>query len=178
VTGIEKDPDAAARAESRLGRVIRADASEALAALSKEGQLFDAFLFADILEHLEDPVEAMRLARTLASPGATLLASVPNAGHLSLVRDLLRGRFDPVPAGLADVGHVRWFTRGSLGDMLQEAGWRVVSIEAEKGGAAPDAAEFESRVSSWPGLDRESLEAYQWIAVGRADSGRGENGPR
>lgn len=166
-TGIEKDPDAAARAEKVLDRVIRADAEEALGLL--QGELFDVFLFADVLEHLEDPVAVLKRAGAIASPGALLLASVPNAGHLSLVRDLAAGRFDPVPAGLADVGHLRWFTKASLAGVLQESGWRVVSVEGEKGAAPPGAGEFESRLSAWPGLDRESLEAYQWIAVAAAD---------
>src|SRR5262249_50892892 len=103
-TGIERDPDAAARAAGRPRRGLREDGGEALARLAIEGAAFDAFLFADVLEHLDDPAGALKKARALASPGAVLVASVPNAGHLSLARDLARGRFDPVPAGLADAG--------------------------------------------------------------------------
>lgn len=169
VTGIEKDPEAAARAASNLHRVLPGDAVETLARLSSEGESFDAFLFADVLEHLDDPVEPLRRARALARPGATLVASVPNAGHLSLVRDLARGRFDPVPAGLADVGHLRWFTRVSLVDALEEAGWRVESVEGEKAAAAAGAREFEAEIAAWPALDRDSIETYQWIAVAAAD---------
>jgi 2-polyprenyl-3-methyl-5-hydroxy-6-metoxy-1,4-benzoquinol methylase len=168
-TGIERDPHAAARAEKSLDSVIRADAGEALARLEAAGERFDAFLFADVLEHLDDPGAALKKARAIASPGALLIASVPNAGHLSLARDLAAGRFDPVPAGLADVGHLRWFTRASLAEFLEESGWSVVSVEGEKGAAPPDAEEFEKRLTDWPGIDRVSLETYQWIAVAAAD---------
>ena len=135
--------------------------------LGGESRTFDAFLFADVLEHLEDPVRSLSLARKLAAPGATLVASVPNAGHLSLVRDLVQGRFDPVPAGLADAGHLRWFTKASLAEALEEAGWQATSIESWPGAPASDSAGFLAALSDWPDLDRESLMTYQWIAVAR-----------
>lgn len=165
VTGIERDPEAAGRARRRLNRVLEANAAAALESLASADELYDAFLFADILEHLEDPIRVLALARALAAPGATLVASVPNVGHLSIVRDLLLGRFDPIPAGLADVGHLRWFTRSFLAEALEEAGWRVMSIESVGGAPASCADEFLARLVGWPGLDRESLATYQWIAV-------------
>jgi hypothetical protein len=83
------------------------------------------------------------------------------------VRDLVLGRFDAVPAGLADAGHLRWFTRASLGEALEEAGWRVDAIESWPGVPAPESDRFLAALSGWPGLDRESLATYQWIAVAR-----------
>ncbi|MEO8349590.1 MAG: class I SAM-dependent methyltransferase, partial [Acidobacteriota bacterium] len=83
VTGIERERGAAERARSRLDRVIEGEAVAALAELVRAGERFDAFLFADVLEHLEDPIGALVLAHELASPDASLVASVPNVGHLS-----------------------------------------------------------------------------------------------
>jgi 2-polyprenyl-3-methyl-5-hydroxy-6-metoxy-1,4-benzoquinol methylase len=168
VTGIEKDPVYAASAREALDRVIEGEAPDALRALLAEEARFDALLFADVLEHLEDPIGVLRQARGLAEPGATLLASVPNAGHLSLVRDLLLGRFDPVPAGLADASHLRWFTKGFLREALEEAGWVVDRIEGLPGAPAPDATDFLSRLADWPGADPDSLTTYQWLAVASA----------
>lgn len=167
VTGIEHERRAAEQARTRLDRVIEGEAIATLAELVRAGERFDAFLFADVLEHLEDPIEALVLARELASPGASLVASVPNVGHLSLVRDLLLGRFDPLPAGLADAGHLRWFTRASLEDALEEAGWRTVSIEPFDGAPPPNPEPFLDFVARWPGADPASLRAYQWLAVAR-----------
>jgi len=168
VTGIESDSRAAARARGSLDRVLEGDAGEILAALACAGEKYEGFLFADVLEHLQDPIAPLSRARSLAAPGATLLVSVPNVGHLSVVRDLLLGRFDPVAAGLHDAGHLRWFTRGFLEEALDEAGWRVLSIESLPGAPAPDAEEFLSWLSDWPDADRGSLSTYQWLAVARA----------
>jgi len=167
VTGIEREPAAAARARTRLDRVIEGEALAALAELARAGERFDAFLFADVLEHLEDPIAALGFARGIATPEATLVASVPNVGHLSLVRDLVCGRFDPLPAGLADAGHLRWFTRASLRDAVEEAGWRVVSVDPFAGAPPPDPGPFLEFLAQGPEADRESLGAYQWLAVAR-----------
>ena len=102
--------------------------------------------------------------------GARLIASVPNVGHLSLVRDLVAGRFDPLPAGLADVGHLRWFSRVFMREALEEAGWRVEDIQGLAGAPAPDAEKFLGALAEWEDLDRESLATYQWIAVAVADA--------
>jgi SAM-dependent methyltransferase len=167
VEGVERRREAAALARQRLARVHEGDACRVLRRLADEGASYDGFVFADVLEHLSDPVEALALARRLADPGATLVASVPNAGHLSLVRDLVRGRFDPLPAGLADAGHLRWFTRLSLRDSLEEAGWTVAAIDAERGSEPAAVGDFLGSLSGWP-FEREELLAYQWIAVARA----------
>lgn len=169
VTGIERRSADADRARPRLDRLIEGDATAALRQLADEGARFDAFLFADILEHLDDAVGALTIARGLAESGATLVASVPNVGHLSIVRDLVLGRFDPVPAGLADAGHLRWFTRASLEDALEEAGWKTERVEGLPGAAAPDAQGFLERASAFPEVDAASLATYQWVAVARAE---------
>ena len=172
VSGIERDPGSAARARARLDRVHEGEAAAVLEKLAAAPERFDAFVFADVLEHLEDPAGALALARRIASPGAALVASVPNVGHISLVRDLVRGRFDPVPAGLADATHLRWFTRRLLAEALEEGGWTVGSIEGVAGAPARDAEAFLRLLSDWPGFDRESLSTYQWIAIARAGSPR------
>jgi SAM-dependent methyltransferase len=170
VTAVEKDGRLAARARERLDSVLAGDALESLASLARGGESFDAFLFADVLEHLEDPFRALSLARSLARPGAVLVASVPNAGHLSLVRDLLFGRFDPVPAGLADAGHLRWFTRSSVEEMISETGWKAAAIESCPGAPAPEAGQFLASLARWRDLDAVSLETYQWIVVATAEN--------
>ncbi len=167
VTGIEKDPRLASLARQRCDRVLEGDLARILPELEGAGERFGAIVFADVLEHLEDPVAALALGRRLAAPDARLVVSVPNAGHLSIARDLLLGRFDPVPAGLTDAGHLRWFTRLLLAEALVESGWQADSIESEPGAPPPRAEEFLDLAAAWPDADRESLLTYQWIATAR-----------
>jgi SAM-dependent methyltransferase len=168
VTGIEWDALLAARARSRCNRVLEGDLGRILPALERDGERFDAIVFADVLEHLDDPVSALSAGRRVAAPGARLCVSVPNVGHLSIARDLALGRFDPIPGGLTDARHLRWFTRFWLEEALAEAGWRSIAIEGELGAPAPDPTSFLALAAGWPDCDRESLATYQWIASATA----------
>ena len=169
VTGIERDPALAARARRHCDRVLDGDLADVLRRLEAAGERFDALVFADVLEHLDDPVAALADGRRLAAPGAMLLVSVPNAGHLSIARDLLTGRFDPVPAGLCDAGHLRWFTRPFLAEVLAESGWNGAQIESDRGYPASEPEAFLGLASAWPDAERDSLLTYQWIATARAE---------
>jgi 2-polyprenyl-3-methyl-5-hydroxy-6-metoxy-1,4-benzoquinol methylase len=124
IVGIEVVPEAAEVARAVLDEVHLAPVEEALDAL--EGG-FDTVLCLDVLEHLVDPREVLARLRGLAAPGGTLQVSVPNARHLSLVRDLLfRGTFGYTEWGHRDRTHLRWFTRRDLIDVVTGAGWEVV----------------------------------------------------
>ena len=75
------------------------------------------------------------------------------------------GRFDPAPSGLADAGHLRWFSRDFLEEAILEAGWSRPRIERERGAPAPDPSAFLALAAASPDADRDSLETYQWIAT-------------
>ena len=49
-----------------------------------------------------------------------------------MLSDLIRGRFDYVYMGLTCVGHVRFFTRRTIEEMLSIAGWTVVEIAPQE----------------------------------------------
>jgi 2-polyprenyl-3-methyl-5-hydroxy-6-metoxy-1,4-benzoquinol methylase len=165
VVGVEIDPSAAARARASLDSVLARDAREAIRALAAQGERFDVLVLADVLEHLEDPGAVLRAAHAVAAQGATLIASVPNGRHLSIVRDLLHGRFDPVAAGLLDAGHRRWFDGASLTALLAASGWSVRNLQALPGSPAADAGAFKNWCAGFPGADPEGLAAYQWVGV-------------
>ena len=169
LTGIENDPIRAARARETRGyeRILEGDIVDVVPALSAEGARFDVLVFADVLEHFEDPVPILAAARSVVEHGGLLLVVAPNVGHLSLVRDLLLGRHDPVPAGLCDWGHLRWFSKSFLAETIEEAGWHLEKIEGIPGAAPPDPEPFLALARSWPEADLESLATYQWIATAR-----------
>jgi 2-polyprenyl-3-methyl-5-hydroxy-6-metoxy-1,4-benzoquinol methylase len=90
---------------------------------------FDTFCCYDVLEHLADPYAVLRALRSMAAPGARLHVSVPNARHVSLMRDLiLRGTFGYSDWGHRDRTHLRWFTRRDIVAAIEEAGWRVDGV--------------------------------------------------
>jgi len=81
---------------------------------------FDLILCLDVLEHLVDPWGAVdRLVREQLGRGGTLLISVPNVRHHSVLLPLLlRGKWEYQDHGPLDRTHLRFFTRSSAVQML------------------------------------------------------------
>jgi O-antigen biosynthesis protein len=121
VVGIEIDPEMAARAEEFCSRVIVAD----LDSLDLDAELgeerFDAIVAADVIEHLKDPLGALKRLRKFLSPDGTFVISVPNIAHGSVRLALLSGHFEYQDIGLLDSTHLRFFTRETLEQLLDEA---------------------------------------------------------
>src|SRR5437588_7034742 len=134
VVGIEIDPRAAAVARKRIDDVYCGDAREIVALIREK---FDWIIGGDIVEHIDEPWSFLSDLRKVAAPGGRLLLSIPNIAHAAVVSDLIRGRFDYVYMGLTCVGHLRFFTRRTIEEMLSIAGWEVVSIEPQDVTATP-----------------------------------------
>lgn len=162
--GIDRHPGLADTASRNLDEFFSGDAAEGFAELERRNARFDTIVFADFLEHTEDPYVVLKAALRLAEPGATLIVSVPNAGSLPLVEDLLLGRFDPVAAGPADAGHLRWFTRRLLGELLESVGLREIRLLPVP--VPSDGTDFLARLRA-SGIAHlpDELCAIQWLAT-------------
>ena len=123
LTGIEVVPEQAELAQAHYDHVVAAPVEQALEQLDGP---FDTILCLDVLEHLVDPEQVMRDLHGVAAPGARLQVSLPNARHISLIKDLLlRGTFGYTEWGHRDRTHLRWFTRGDIVDAMERNGWAV-----------------------------------------------------
>ena len=91
-------------------------------------QEFDYILFADVLEHLRDPVAVLRRSIPALKGSGKILISVPNVAHLIVRLSLLAGRFDYRDRGILDKTHLRFFTLRSLKKMMQEVACKVIDI--------------------------------------------------
>ena len=123
ITGVEIQPEAAARAAEVYEHVEVGDAHDALMSINDE---FDTILCYDVLEHLVDPGAVLTRLRELVAADGHLNVSVPNARHWSLAGDLIvRGTFGYTDMGHRDATHIRWFTRKDMERLLAQAGWAV-----------------------------------------------------
>ena len=92
-----------------------------------ESQAFDGVIMSDVLEHTPDPVGFLReLAGAPCLAGARFVVSVPNYAVWYNRLRTLAGRFDYAWSGLYDRTHLRFFTRRSLGGLLEYCGLRSV----------------------------------------------------
>ena len=126
VVGIEGDADAAAVAEKWAERVVVGDLDAGTLWSELEGEQFDAVTFGDVLEHLRDPLVALRAAVRLLKPSGVVAISVPNVAHGDVRMALLLGDFPYSEIGLLDRTHLRFFTKRGLWDLVRQSGLLLV----------------------------------------------------
>lgn len=127
VVGIEMNADAAHSARARGLMVIEGDAADVSQEL--ENRCFDCLIYADVLEHIADPVAILRVHMPLLNNGGSVIISVPNFRHFSVVAQLFgRGHIRYTDAGILDRTHVRLTTRRMVQEWFAEVGLRPVAM--------------------------------------------------
>ena len=125
VTALERDPVQAERIRGKCHEVVVADLADAGSALSGP---FDAIVYGDVLEHLNDPLAAFVSVNRHLARGGVIVVSVPNVAHVWVRLSLLAGRFDYADRGILDRTHVRFFTRRTFLAFLAEADLAVEAL--------------------------------------------------
>jgi SAM-dependent methyltransferase len=131
--GIERDPAAAARARETYREILPVDLASG-PPWPDVGGRYDAVLALDVLEHLPEPLPALRALAGLLAPGGRLVVSVPNVVHWTVRLGVLLGRFDYVETGILDRTHLRFFTRKTLLAACAAAGLSVQEIACTTNG--------------------------------------------
>lgn len=126
VVGVEPSPAAAQAARSVLDDAFCGTLDE-FAPTAARGH-YDVITLADVLEHIADPVAALRLCGELLAPGGHIVISVPNVTHGSIRAMLLDGRWDYQGLGILDRTHLRFFSRRALLDCIGRAGFAVQEL--------------------------------------------------
>lgn len=170
VVGIELDVEAAAEARARCQRVLVGDLAELLESPELADGSFDVIVAADVLEHLVDPVLALRRCRRLLADGGFVLASIPNATHASVILTLCDGRFPWEDEGLFDRTHLHQFGEDSALGLFARAGYRAAIVARRR--LDPRNTELRSSLDDVPDevlrfLDRNpNADTYQFILRG------------
>lgn len=164
-TGIDIDPDYAAVAAGVCDRALAGDIERMPTPEFESLFPSDCWVFGDCLEHLRDPWRIVKAIRERIDADGSLLTCIPNAQHWSVQMRLATGLFRYEDSGLLDRTHVRWFTRVTMIEMFQQAGWRIeaglsrripqaapallmdgIRAIAQAGGADPDQAAEDASV--------------------------------
>lgn len=173
VSGVEADADAAEQARPLLEQLVVGDVEKLdLGELFAEHG-FDVVLFGDVLEHLRDPIAALRQARPLLVPGGSVVISIPNVAHGAVRLALLKGEWRYQALGLLDETHLRFFTYENLTELLREAGFVATDVRRTIRGVFD--TEVEVRREDYPQslietlLDDPEATTYQFVVRGVPD---------
>ncbi|WDZ85880.1 class I SAM-dependent methyltransferase [Micromonospora cathayae] len=114
-TATEADPDRLVALKERLADHPTIEVREMLLPHDEPNAEYSAAVSYNVLEHIEEDVEALRSMRDLVRPGGALIIIVPAF------------QFAMGPADIA-TGHVRRYTKRTLGAAMTDAGLRVERI--------------------------------------------------
>jgi len=158
LTGVELNPGMAESAARYYDEMIKCPVEDA----NLTGG-FDLINCGDILEHLQDPWSILKYLNGLLRNHGYLVSSIPNAGHWSIVKALLKGEFQYVPLGLLCIGHLRWFTESSIRAALEHAGFSIDIFEREQTPPTPKGELFISQMCAAGCGDERSLRTNEFI---------------
>lgn len=89
---------------------------------------YDLLVFNDVLEHMLEPWSVLKQAHANLSPSGRVLATIPSIQFAPVLWQVARGRWDYTDDGTLDRTHVRFFTRRTMIEMFEDAGYRVDSV--------------------------------------------------
>ncbi|ACA60194.1 class I SAM-dependent methyltransferase [Candidatus Desulforudis audaxviator] len=121
--GVEISCSAAADAQRVLDAVHVGDIESYITQLPYPESYFDLLLFGDVLEYLIDPWGVLKDLCFYLKCGGTVIASIPNVRHVKVLLPLLfQGKFEYQEEGILDRGHLRFFTKRSIYQLLGSSG--------------------------------------------------------
>lgn len=124
VVGVESRVDAAEKARTFTERTLVGNVETMR--MDLEPASFDVLLLLDVLEHLVDPVAALKRLLPLLRPSGRIIVALPNVAHWSIRLRLLRGRFDYEESGILDRTHLHFYTLRSARSMLESGGLMIL----------------------------------------------------
>jgi glycosyltransferase involved in cell wall biosynthesis/tetratricopeptide (TPR) repeat protein len=127
VAGIEMNSSAANAARNVLDDVVNGDIEKI--DLPYSDSSFDCIIFADVLEHLVDPLSVLMKVRRLLKKGGTIVTSIPNVQFHSVIHNLIEGNWTYEKEGILDETHLRFFTYREIEKLFLKAGYSIKKVE-------------------------------------------------
>jgi len=127
VWGMDVSEKSVKKSKKKMGHVFLVDLEKA----SKWPflQKFDFVVLADILEHLRNPEDILKLSKNHLKPDGKIIVSIPNVAFVSVRLNLLMGRFRYTDWGICDNTHVHFYTLESISELLRQSGFKIEFVE-------------------------------------------------
>ena len=184
VVGIEAGRSLADAARMRLDEVWHLDLNDT-DELPDPGEPFDTIVVSGTLERLVDPERTLRLIADLLAPDGTLIATVPNVKHWSIVLPLLlQDRFEYSETGSIRPSSLRFFTMIEAAALLRRVGLPWCEAAAATSIPLADPAQLDPLLEALQtyGVDtdeaRTLFDAYEFVLTARRARPDGDEGVR
>lgn len=89
---------------------------------------FDAVVSTEVVEHLFAPRQLPTYAAAVLKPGGLLIISTPYHGYLKNLALSIFGKWDHHHTALWDGGHIKFWSRATLTQLLEANGFTVINF--------------------------------------------------
>ena len=126
--GVEIDPQDAVIAKKYCSECIVGNIEEFDENTWSQLENYDLWVFGDVLEHLYDPWRILKKVREILPTDGQIACCIPNVQHWSVQARLSIGDWRYAEKGLLDRTHIRFFTRQTIVELIQGAGFEITEI--------------------------------------------------
>lgn len=89
-----------------------------------ELEKFDYILMGNVIEYLKDPFAALKRIKPYLKKNGHLMITSPNASHISVISEMIHGRFNRAHGDTLDHEHaLHFFTMNDLTQLINDAGY-------------------------------------------------------
>jgi SAM-dependent methyltransferase len=168
-TALHIDPDTPHIEAGVRDRVLQMDVRELNDDLLRNYADTDCWVLDHALERMQNPEHGLQSIRKVIRQDGCVVAVVPNAQHWSLQAKLCIGDLRYGSSGLLQPSTVHWFTRATMFELFQNAGYRIVQgfpivhAKIENPTLANAIKQFATSVGANPELALEDAQAHQYV---------------
>jgi SAM-dependent methyltransferase len=126
-TSIEIDPGKTNVVKGVCDQVYNCEADMLGEGFFREHSATDCWILDQCLERMKDPGLLLTRIRKIISNDGCLVAVIPNAQHWSIQARLCAGDFRYSGEGILQECNLRWFTRATIYELFQKAGFQVAN---------------------------------------------------
>lgn len=128
VWGIEPNEKECESASKKLDKAICGIFSSDTEGLL--GQKFDCIVFNDVLEHVANPEEILKLSKNFLTENGSVVASIPNVLHFYNIWQILTQQdWKYEDSGIMDNTHLRFFTKKSIIRLFESSGFEIENVQ-------------------------------------------------
>ncbi|MGL4877688.1 methyltransferase domain-containing protein [Paraclostridium dentum] len=132
-----------------------------------EDKKFDLIIALDVIEHLRDPWKTLKNFKKSLKDDGQLIISIPNVMHISIINNLIQGRWDYQDCGLLDRTHLRFFTLKTIKEAFGEIGYDSIYYHSIFTILNEQEEKLINTLSTQYSLDTNQLRSYQYIITNK-----------